>query len=87
MVTSSELVSVRPLKCPPLQEIPTNTLMKWKFLKKAKQKLVVAMVDEQLAVEIGSPQWDNQTQVSLENDTQKLHEDETQMLWSGSSSQ
>jgi hypothetical protein len=25
--------------------------------------------------------------VSLENDTQKLHEDETQMLWSGSSSQ
>jgi hypothetical protein len=31
-------------------------------------------------VEIGSPQWDNQTQVSLENDTQKLHEDETQML-------
>jgi hypothetical protein len=54
-------------------------------LKKAGQKLVVATVDgQQLAVEIGSPQWDNWTQASLENDTQWLPEDDTQMLWGGS---
>jgi len=42
---------------------------------------VVAMVDEQqLAMEIKSPQHDNQTQAGLENDTQRLHEDDTQML-------
>jgi hypothetical protein len=47
---------VRPLKHPPLQEIPTNTLVNWRLLKKVGRKLVVAMVDgQQLAVEIGSP--------------------------------
>jgi hypothetical protein len=80
-ITSLELVWVRPLKCPPLQEIPTNTLVKRGLLKKARRKLVVAMVDrQQLAVEIGSPQWDNRTQVGLENDTQRLPKDDTQML-------
>jgi hypothetical protein len=55
-VASLELVSVRPLKRPPLQEIPTNTLVKQRLLKKTRRKLVVAMVDgQQLAVEIGSP--------------------------------
>ncbi len=55
-ITSSELMPVRPLKHPPLQEIPTNTLVNWRLLKKVGRKLVVAMVDgQQLAVEIGSP--------------------------------
>ncbi len=55
-VTSPKLVLVRPLKHPPLQEIPTNTLVKQGLLKKSRRKLVVAMVDgQQLAVEIGSP--------------------------------
>ncbi len=35
-VTSPELVSIRPLKHPPLQEIPTNTLVKQRLLKKAR---------------------------------------------------
>jgi hypothetical protein len=44
------------------------------------------MVDrQQLAMEIGSPQQDNQTQAGPKNDTQRLHEDDTQMLWGGSS--
>jgi hypothetical protein len=53
-VTSPELVLIRPLKRPPLQEIPINTLIKQGLLKKARRKLVVAMVDkQQLAMEIG----------------------------------
>jgi len=43
VVTSLELMSVRPLKHPPLQEIPTNTLVKRRLLKKVGQKLVVVM--------------------------------------------
>jgi hypothetical protein len=55
-VISSKPVPVKPLKRPPLQEIPTNTLIKQGLLKKARQKLVVAMVDgQQFALEIGSP--------------------------------
>ncbi len=87
-VTSLELVLVRPLKCPPLQEIPTKILIKRGLLKKTRQKLVVAMVDrQQLAMEIGSPQWDNRTQAGPKNYTQRLPEDDTQMLRGGSSSQ
>jgi hypothetical protein len=65
-ITSLKLVLVRPLKCPPLQEILTNSLVKRGLLKKVGQKLVVATVDgQQLAVEIGSPQWDNRTQADF----------------------
>ncbi len=87
MVTSLELVLVRPLKRPPLQEIPTNILIKQGLLKKTRQKLVVAMVDEQqLAMEIGSRQWDNWTEAGLKNYTQRLPKDDIQMLRGGSSS-
>jgi hypothetical protein len=56
-------------------------------LKKTRQKLVVAMVDEQqLAMEIGSPQWDNWTEAGLKNYTQRLPKDDIQMLRGGSSS-
>jgi hypothetical protein len=55
-ITSLEPVLVRPLKRPPLQEIPTNTLVKRGFLKKARWKLAMAAIDgQQLEVEIGSP--------------------------------
>ncbi len=55
VVTFSKPILVRPLKCPSLQEIPTNTLIKWGLLKKIGRKSVVVMVDgQQFVVEIGS---------------------------------